>query len=74
MSVTTKISRSKLFRGSWTVRLAGVPSTRSRVDPRLSSWEVFLKAIPFDDSRRVIVVMETLSPLSYHGNSGFSGY
>ena len=30
--------------------------------------------IPYHDSRRVIVIVETLSPLTYHGNSGFSGY
>jgi hypothetical protein len=30
--------------------------------------------IPFDDRRRVIVVVETLESLTYHGYRWFSGY
>jgi hypothetical protein len=36
--------------------------------------ELLLRVIPFDDRRRVIVVVETLESLTYHGIRWFSGY
>jgi len=36
--------------------------------------EVFFRDIAYDDRRGVIVLVETLESLPYHGYSGFSGY
>jgi hypothetical protein len=36
--------------------------------------ELLFRVIAYDDRRRVIVVVETLESLTYHGYRWFSGY